>query len=70
MVDGRFETISNCTDLFILLLVITLGSTTYNGTGTNGPYVLGWICVAQVCFFYLVIVLIKFLYIPYIEREL
>ncbi len=44
--------------------MLTIGSEAYNGTGTNGGNVLGWICVVQVCFFYLLLLIVKFLYIP------
>lgn len=70
MADGKLETISSCGNLFILLLMITLGGHLYNGPNTDGPKVLGWICVAQTCFFYLLVLLVKFVYIPSIEREL
>jgi hypothetical protein len=70
MVEGKMETLSTIVNLFILLLIITLGGTLYNGAKTNGSYVLGWICVFQVCFFYIGLIYIKFRYIPSIERKL
>lgn len=69
MADGKLETITGAVNLFILLLVITLGGSTYNGN-TNGSYVLGWLCVSQVSFFYLLILFVKFRHIPALERDL
>jgi hypothetical protein len=70
MVEGKIETFSSIVNLFILLLIITLGGSLYNGVETNGAYVLGWICVSQVSFFYMVLIYIKFRYIPSIEEKL
>lgn len=70
MADGKLETLSSCVNLFNLLLILTLGSTAYNGPDTNGAEVLGWICVAQVCLCYMIILAIKFGVIPCIESEL
>lgn len=70
MAEGKLETISSCINLFVLLLIITLGGHLYNGANTNGPEVLGWIMIAQVCFFYVLVALVKFVYMPSIEREL
>jgi hypothetical protein len=50
--------------------MLTLGSTTFNGAGTNGSEVLGWICVSQVSLLYSVLIYIKFRHIPSIEAEL
>ncbi len=54
----------------VLLLIITLASTKYNGPETKGPEVLGWIMIGQVCFFYVLVLIVKFFYIPSIEREI
>jgi hypothetical protein len=70
MADGRLETISSCINLLVLLLLLTLGGTLYNGKTTNGAWVLGWIMIAQVGFFYLLVLLVKFIYIPSIERDI
>jgi hypothetical protein len=70
MADGKLETIAGITNLFILLMIITLASTTYNGLGTNGANVLGWISVSQACFFYLLIAFIKFKLVPSLEKDL
>ena len=53
-----------------MLILLTLGSEAYNGKGTNGAQVLGWICVAQVAFFYVLIICLKCTLIPSIEADL
>lgn len=70
MAESKMETICSAINLMVLLLIITLASTTYNGPETDGPKVLGWIMIAQVCFIYVLILIVKFAYIPYIERQI
>jgi hypothetical protein len=70
MAESKLESISSSINLMVLLLIITLASTKYNDPGTNGPEVLGWIMIAQVCFFYLLVLIVKFAYIPSIEKEI
>lgn len=70
MAEGKLESIASTVNLFVLLLILSLGGHNYNGKGTNGPEVLGWICVSQVCLFYLLVAIVKFKIVPSIETEL
>lgn len=56
-------------NLFILLLVLTLGGKTYNHT-TAGAVALGWICVGQIVFAYFLVAIVKVCVIPRKEKEL
>lgn len=70
MVEGRLESIAGIINLFILMLIESLGGKTYNGQQSKGVLILGWMCIGQVCLVYVLVVLLKFVYIPHLECEL
>jgi len=50
------------------MLMLSLASKAYNGPDTNGTVVLGWISIAQVCFAYFSVIIVKFCYLPKLEE--
>ena len=46
------------------MLIESLASNTYNNGDTNGVLILGWISIAQVCLFYLLVAIVKFWSVP------
>ena len=64
LAEGRLESIAGILNLFILMLIESLASKTYNNGDTNGVLILGWISVAQVCLFYLLVAIVKFWSVP------
>lgn len=64
MAEGRLESIAGIVNLFILMLIESLASKTYNNGDSNGVLILGWISIAQVCLFYLLVAIVKFGYVP------
>lgn len=69
LADGRLESMAGIMNLFLLMLIESLGSKLYNGPDSNAPVVIGWISVAQVSFAYLLVVIVKFCYVPKLQAE-
>jgi hypothetical protein len=64
LAEGRLESMAGILNLFLLMLIESLGSKAYNGSDSDAPVILGWISVAQVGLAYLLVVFVKFWYVP------
>lgn len=57
-------------NLFIFMMMDTLGGRILNGPTSDGILYLGWFGVGQVCLLYLSVVIVKCFYLPRLEQEL
>lgn len=68
MADSRLESITTILNLFILLLVLSLVASKYNGPNPDGLKVLGWTTVSITVICYLFGFVVKIWYVPCLER--